>query len=147
MKKILFLLLLLSSFGINAHADRDVSMIPVMRNSLDLIDLIENDYGMEIVRIEYDIVSSSKETYRTLSSDYEYTIIAFGDDRISDIDVELYRYNGSDWVLVKKDNDSSSRAVVTYTPSTTARFKVVVKAYSFKSGYSVGHYGLIFCHD
>ena len=72
---------------------------------------------------------------------------AFGDDRISDIDVELYRYNGSDWVLVKKDNDSSSRAVVSYTPSTTARFKVVVKAYSFKSGYSVGHYGLIFCHD
>ena len=148
MKKFLLLAVIFVLAASSAHAYReDVSMYPVLKNSVDLISYIEEDLDMEIVRIEFDIVQTSKETYRTLTSDYEYTIVAFGDDRIKDIDVALYRYNGKNWVLVKKDNDSDSKAVVTYQPSETANYKIVVTAYSFVRGYSAGHYGLIICHD
>lgn len=147
MKKGLLILVLLmltnSAFAIR----EDVTMIPILKKSLDIIDIVENDNEMEIVRIEFDIVTDSKETYRTLTSDYEYTIVAFGDDRIKDIDVSLYRWNGEDWVLVKKDNDSKDIAVVSYKPRETATYKVVVSAFQYYRGYKAGHYGLIFFHE
>ena len=103
MKKFLLLAVIFVLAASSAHAYReDVSMVPILQKSLGIIDLIENDYENEIVRIEFDIVSTSKESYRVLTSDYTYTIVAFGDDRIKDIDVALYKWDGTDWILVKK---------------------------------------------
>ncbi|MBR5087695.1 MAG: hypothetical protein IKX31_11905 [Muribaculaceae bacterium] len=148
MKKFLLLAVIFVLAASSAHAYReDVSMVPILQKSLGIIDLIENDYENEIVRIEFDIVSTSKESYRVLTSDYTYTIVAFGDDRIKDIDVALYKWDGTDWILVKKDNDAEDVALITYTPRTTANYKVVVSAYSFYGSYTAAHYGLIYYHE
>lgn len=139
-------LALFSAFG--AFAQRpDVSMKPIMAKAVDLIELIEDSYDQEIVRIEFDIVTDKKETYRTLYDGIEYTIVAFADDRVSDLDVRVYEMDGNEWTLVKKDSDSSDVAIVSLTPDVTSTYKIVVSAYSFNSGYSAAHYGIIIFHE
>lgn len=148
MKKTTFVavLALFSAFG--AFAQRpDVSMKPIMAKAVDLIELIEESYDQEIVRIEFDIVTDKKETYRTLYDGIEYTIVAFADDRVADLDVRVYEMDGNEWTLVKKDSDSSDVAVVSLTPDVTSTYKIVVSAYAFNSGYSAAHYGIIVFHE
>ena len=131
-----------------AFAQRpDVSMRPIISKAVDLIELIEDDHDMEIVRIEFDIVTNKTETYRTLYQGIDYTIVAFADDRVSDLDVRVYEYDDNEWTLVAKDNDASDVAVVSVTPDVSSTYKVVVSAYSFNQGYSAAHYGLIFFHE
>ena len=148
MKKFLLLFFALIIGANFAQAQRkDVTMVPVLEKSLSIIDLIENDHDMEIVRLEFDIVKSSKDSYRTLTKNYEYTIVAFADDRVKDIDVALYKRVGNEWIQVASDNDNSDIAVMSYTPTETANYKVVVSVYAFNSGYSAAHYGLIYFHE
>ena len=133
---------------IGANAQRpDVSMKPILEKAVNLIELIEDQYDQEIVRMEFDIVTDSKETFRTLYDGIEYTIVAFADDRVADLDVRVYTWDSGDWALVKKDSDSSDVAVVSLTPDETARYRIVVSAYTFNSGYSAAHYGLIIFHE
>ena len=50
-------------------------------------------------------------------------------------------------VLIEKDEDTESVAVVSISPSTTAEYKIVMSAYSFEDGFDAGHYGLIVFHE
>ncbi len=147
MKKNLFVLLVCLLVSGSIWADYSTSMRPIMDKSEEIVDMIEDDLDMEIVRIEYDILSSTKTTIRTLSSDWEYGIVAFGDYRFKDIDVKVYKKVDGYWSLVEEDMDTSSIAVVNIKPSYTAEYKIEIKAYSFEEGYSVGHYGLIIAHE
>lgn len=148
MKKTTIVAVLALFSVLGAYAQRpDVSMRPIMSKAVDLIDLIEDSYDQEIVRMEFDIVTDNKETFRTLYEGIEYTVVAFADDRVSDLDVRVYAWDSGDWALVKKDSDSSDVAVVSLTPDETARYRIVVSAYSFNSGYSAAHYGIIIFHE
>lgn len=126
---------------------RSASMKPIMEKSEHLVEYLEDENNMEIVRMEYDILSDVKTTTRVLSSGYTYFIVAFGDYRFKDIDVKVYRRSAGGWVEVEKDVDTSATAVVTVTPSYTEEYKIEIKAYSFEPGYDVGHYGLIIAHE
>lgn len=148
MKKTTIVAVLALFSVLGAYAQRpDVSMRPIMSKAVDLIELIEDNYDQEIVRMEFDIVTDNKETFRTLYEGIEYTVVAFADDRVSDLDVRVYAWDSGDWALVKKDSDSSDVAVVSLTPDETARYRIVVSAYSFNSGYSAAHYGIIIFHE
>lgn len=105
--------------------------------------------GDEIVRIEYDLVFTSKETYRNLTSDWEYSIVGFADNGVKDLDVKIYEYDQllDSWTLMAKDDTSEAYAVVSFRPPTTAMYKVEVIVYSFYPGYSAAKYGLMFVHD
>lgn len=134
--------------SINTYAQKEeVSMYSILENAGKYLNYIERELGQEIVRMEFDIIHSSKQTFRTLSDDYTYGICAFGDHRIKDIDVKVYKWVNEQWVLIEKDEDSESVAVVTISPSTTAEYKIVISAYSFEDGYEAGHYGLMIFHE
>ncbi len=148
MKKLTFVLVaLLCMSQAGFAANRSTSMSPIMSKAKELMNYIEDEQNLEIVRMEFDILSSSKSTFRSLSSSYTYTIIAFGDYRFKDIDVKVYRKSGGEWTLVEEDVDTSSVAVVSVKPSYTAEYKIVISAYKFNDGYDVGHYGLFICHE
>lgn len=134
--------------SINTYAQKEeVSMYSILENAGKYLNYIERELGQEIVRMEFDIIHSSKQTFRTLTDDYTYGICAFGDHRIKDIDVKVYKWVNEQWVLIEKDEDSESIAVVTISPSTTAEYKIVISAYSFEDGYEAGHYGLMIFHE
>jgi hypothetical protein len=111
-----------------------------------VIDAAE-ERDMEVVRIEADIIRTTKESIRTLDPSYSYTIIAVGSDRIADLDIEVYKMIDGEWTLLKKDTDDQNVAGVEVKPSNYAEYKVVVTAYKFNEGYEVGHYGLVYIHD
>lgn len=146
MKKVItiFILTLIVN-NVLAQKD-DISMSGILSDASKVVNLVEREYGQEIVRMEFDIVYSDKLTYRTLSDQYKYGIIAFGDYRINDIDVKVYKWVNEQWVLIVEDKDNSKVASVEITPSNTGEYKIVITAYKFEPGYNVGHYGLIVYH-
>ncbi len=146
MKKIM--IFLMSMFVTSAiFAQSDISMLPIIKEAQEYIQLIEDDLNQEIVRVEFDIIFDSKESMRKLYNGNAYSIVAFGDYRVEDIDVSVYRRSGtSGWTLVDKDDDESALAVASVTPDTTDDYKIVIKVYKYKSGYSAAHYGLLISH-
>jgi hypothetical protein len=105
-----------------------------MRKTNEIITYLEDECNYEIVRIEFDILTAQKTSTtstRTLSRGYEYFICAYGDDRFKDIDLNVYIKRGNQWVLVDKDEDTSSVAVVTVTPTERSEYKFEISAYSF----------------
>ncbi|MBN1950573.1 MAG: hypothetical protein JW801_05185 [Bacteroidales bacterium] len=125
----------------------EVSMKDILEKADTFINIIEFDYEQEIVRMEIDIIRDSKETFRHLSDGYEYGIFVFGDYRIKDLDVNVYTFDGTQWVLEAKDEEENEFALLSVTPERTQQYKIEIKAYSFNEGYDVGHYGLIIFHE
>lgn len=147
MKRFFFITLIVLACQISHAANLSTTMNPVMENAKELVKYIEDDLEMEIVRMEFDILRTTKTTTRILSSGWTYCIIAFGDFRFKDIDVKVYRNVGGNWEIVEKDADASAIAVVTIEPQNEGEYMIEISAYSFESGYDVGHYGLIIAHE
>lgn len=146
MKHTIYFFLIL--FGINTipcKADNS-SMSPILSDAIKIMDMVENEYEQEIVRMEFDIINDKKSTYRTLTNKYTYGIIAFGDYRVKDIDIKVYKWVNNDWRLIEKDVDTDCRAAVSITPSYTEQYKIEISVYQFEEGYSAAHYGLIIFH-
>lgn len=141
-----FLLVAFAALFSSAHAD-DRSMKPITAIGEVLINYVEDNLEKEIVRLEYDILATTKTTTRTLAKDWTYTIIAFGDERFEDIDIVVYKKSGGAWVEVGRDTDSEDVALVEVSPKEQGEYKIEIKAYKFKEGYNVGHYGLIIAHE
>lgn len=144
---IMCIIVVFSSATVTNAQSLGTSMVPILRDAVDYIGYIEDDLNQEIVRIEFDILRDSKTTIRTLSSDYTYGIYAFGDYSMADIDVKVYRKSNGSWNLVKSDTDTDKTAMVIVSPMYTGEYKIEISCYRFKSGYEVGHYGLIIFHE
>jgi len=140
---IIFTFILSTGF---AFGQSETSMGPILEEALPIIETIE-DEDLEIVRMEFDIIGeSAKATYRYLHEGYEYAIVAFGDFRVKDMDVKVFKDVDGTWIEITKDEDIDATAIVTVTPSYTAQYKIEIECYEFEPGYTVAHYGLIVCH-
>lgn len=147
MKKLFVTLSLLFAFTTLTSA-QDFSMSAILSEAAPIIELVEGEYNQEIVRMEYDIISSTtKSSYRELVAGYTYGIFAFGDYRIKDLDIRVYKSVDGEWMLVKKDEEAQDPAIVFIEPSVTGTYRIDISAYEFEPGYSAAHYGLIICHE
>jgi len=126
--------------------DRGTSMEPILARAEPLIDKIEKE-GLEIVRMEFDIISTEKDTYRMLYKDWEYGIVAFGDYRIKDIDVAVYEKVREKWKLVEKDAENDDEAMVSIKPYKDGEYMIEISVYKYNRNYKVGHYGLLVVHE
>lgn len=151
--KLIFLFILLISSFLFAQREyarldnnKGTSMEPILARAEPLIEKIEKE-GFEIVRMEFDIISEVKETYRNLYKDWEYGIVAFGDYRIKDIDVAVYEKVRGKWKLVEKDAENDDEAMVTIKPYKDGEHKIKISVYRYNKDYTVGHYGLLVIHE
>ena len=135
-----------------AQTDDGKTMGPILKDALNYIETVESK-GYEIVRIEFDILKTDKETFRTLSAGWTYDVYAFGDYRFQDLDVSVYKLeddgsHSSIPISTSSPHDGYSRtALVTIKPLITASYEIVIKANSYTSDNSGGHYGLIIFHE
>ena len=108
-----------------------------------------DEQGFEIVRIEYDLIFTSKESFRNLTSAWEYTILGFADGGVKDLDLKVYAYNEATdkWSLVSEDASEEPYAIVTVKPDEDALYKVEVIVYAFHEGYTAARYGLMYIHE
>jgi Asp-tRNA(Asn)/Glu-tRNA(Gln) amidotransferase A subunit family amidase len=111
-------------------------MKPIMRDMDEIITSVESQ-GSEVVKVEFDIVSTDvKTSYSVLSPGWNYSIGVLGDYRAEDMDIEVYKQNANgDYVLVTSDTKTSNYAIVNVTPTESAWYKFVIKCYKFKPGY------------
>jgi len=121
---------------------------PIYKMGAQLVETLDSQ-DAEIVRIEYDLIFTSTESFRKLTSNWEYAIIAFADTGVKDLDIKLYEYDDllDKWTLVVKDASTEPYAKITYRPSTTSMYKVEIIVYEFYPGYTAARYGLMFVHD
>lgn len=151
MKKLLLTLFIFGIFignPLNAQCINGVKSYPIYKMGAKVVEEFDNE-GYEIVRIEYDLVFDSKESFRTLTDSWEYTIIGFADEGVKDLDLKVYEYDEliEKWTLIVEDKESEPFATVTVSPSVTALYKVEVIVYEFYEGYSAARYGLMYVHE
>ena len=151
MKKKIFLaaILLLSAVGFaSAQCINGTKSYPIYKAGAQLVSEYDNQ-GKEIVHIQYDLLFDSRETFRDLTTDWEYSIIAFADDGVKDIDLKIYAWDDllEVWNLVAQDNSEEGIAMITYQPEETGRHKIEVIAFEFNEGYTAARYGLFIVHD
>lgn len=120
------------------------SMSPVLIAAEQIRQIVETQ-NLEIVHMQFDIIRDEHEISRYITDGFNYKVIAFADDRIEDLDLTAYRYNGSSWVEVKKDTDAKAICVIDL-PRIAAEYRFKMKAYKKRSGYDGGHFGIMICH-
>lgn len=147
MKRLAFIIVAFFLTAGFTYSQSETSMAPILEEAVPIIETLEEE-NLEIVRMEFDIIGeSTKSTYRYLHEGWEYAIIAFGDFRVKDMDVKVYKDVDGTWMEITKDEDIDATAIVTVKPSYTAQYMIEIECYEFEPGYSVAHYGLIICHE
>ncbi len=145
--KAMLLGLMMVCMTTTANAQNETTMQDIHQKGTNLIEYLEEKHNQEIVRIEYDIVFTTKETTRVLSEDYEYQILGFADHRVEDLNITVYKMVGSEWIQVAQDTESDNTPMLTVKPTSTREYKIEVSVNKYKEGFSAAHYGLIICHD
>ena len=102
----------------------------------------------EIVRMEYDIIFDEKESFRALSEEWEYTIVAFADAGVKILNISLWYYSDLDntWNKVTETDSDTNYAIINYKPNSPGSFRAVVKVDQFEEGYNIGRYGIFYMH-
>ena len=103
----------------------------------------------EVVRMEYDIIFDEKESFRALSEEWEYTIVAFADAGVKVLNVSLWYYSDLDdtWNKVIETNSDTNYAIINYKPAVPGSFRAVVSVDQFTEGFTIGRYGIFYLHD
>ena len=130
----------------NLDNNKGTSMEPILARAEPLVKKIENK-GNEIVRMEYDLIFDTKSTTRTLFNGWTYGIEAFGDYRIKDIDIAVYKKSRGEWKIVEKDAENDHEATVIIKPYRDEEYKIDITVYKFNKDYTAGHYGLLIFHE
>lgn len=126
--------------------EKGTSMEPILARAEPLVKDIERD-NYEIVRMEYDLIFTDKDTFRNLYEGWTYGIAVFGDYRIKDIDLTVYIQSRGEWKKIIEDAENDDVATVTVKPLQNEEYKIVISVYKFNKDYNVGHYGLIIFHE
>ena len=142
--QLMTLTFLLSSFASYAWAGYGADLAERM---FKYATLMESLHQKTITKMNSAMLSKTNNTMSytaTLYSGNDYVVYAFGDNRIKDTDLVVYRKDSSgSWVQVKRDVDTNNLAIVEFHCYTQGEYKFEVKAYEFESDYSRGYYGLI----
>ena len=147
MKQLTIALLMMFCCATANAQNAETTMQDIYDKGGELVKMLEERYEQEIVRIEYDLLFGTKESIRTLSTSYRYTVLAFSDDRVEDLDITVYKRSGNSWEQIMKDTETDNSPLVQFTPTAATEYKVEIKAYKFREGESAAHYGLIISHD
>ncbi len=128
------------SFSLNAQI---YSISDIYNQTPEYINLIENKYHNQIIRLEYDITTGVSSTYRYLAKDNVYGIMAIGDkSKIIDLDLAIFQNKNGNWIKVVEDTTTEGLAVLNFTPSISDIYKMEIYA-KFRAGVQYGFYSLM----
>ena len=126
--------------------ENGTSLAPILIDMTPFIEGLEEE-GIEIVRMEIDILMNTKTTTRTLHQGWSYGIAAIGDYRFKDLDLKIYRKIEGNWIMVGEDIDEDKEAMVIIEPEETEEYMIEIISAETAEGYSGGHYGLLIFHE
>jgi hypothetical protein len=139
------LLLLLSGTAYSQNTVLDI--FKTARNYVRTIDSL----GIVIDYIDFNIVTTSqnfRETWQSLSPEYGYILVAYGNENINKLKVELYDYKGGTWSFLERGTPLSAAEpyismIDNFVPSAEASGKIKVSVEEFSNDETNGRYFLV----
>jgi len=148
-KRLMFLVIILAMvIPVILHADKYTSMKAMMVEFEDYVTYLEDTLEQEIVHMQADIITEDGMTFtRNLYEGWSYGVVAFGDWRVIDLDITLYKDVDNQWIKVKSDDSEDSHSFVTVAPSATGVYMIELLVDTFEEDYTAAHYGMIIYHE
>ena len=148
MKSLFFMVGLVSIPLAVLSADEGTSMKDILSTMSAYVNYLEDSLSQEIVHLQADIITEDGRTFtRTLYEGWTYGIAAFGDWRIADLDIIVYKDVDGEWIEITKDNEIDNHPAVEIKPTSTAAYMIHLQVYSFKEDYTSAHYGMLIFHE
>jgi len=139
------LVLLIPTF---LRADEYTSMKDVIIEMAGYVAFLEDSLDQEIVHMQADIITEDGKTFtRTLHEGWTYGVTAYGDWRVDDLDITIYKDVDGEWVKITGDEATNNHPMVTVKPSTTGIYLIELEVYSFNKDYTAAHYGMLIYHE
>lgn len=130
------------------QGDEYTTMKDIMLDLADYVVLLEDSLNQEIVHLHADIITEDGVSYsRTLYSDWTYGITAFGDWRIADLDIIVYKDVDGQWVEIERDEEEDNNPTVMVEPTSDGTYSIDISVYSFSGDNTAAHYGLVIFHE
>jgi hypothetical protein len=149
LKATVVLLFIIISFSLSSQCINGVKSYPLYSDGAEYVKYLDS-VGMEIVRIEYDLIFSTKESFRDLYADWEYLFVGFVDAGVKDFNLILNEYDAENdlWFPVAySDEAENGLTTMIYQPIETKMYKIVISIEELYEDYSAARYGLIYVHD
>lgn len=141
----LVLMLIIPAF---VCADEYTTMKDVIIEMAGYVAYLEDSLDQEIVHMQADIITEDGTTFtRTLHEGWTYGVTAYGDWRIRDLDINVYKDVDGEWVKIVGDEASDNHPTVTVKPTNTGTYLIELKVYEFDGDYSAAHYGMLIYHE
>jgi hypothetical protein len=148
MRKLLFLSLVFLGVPSLMLGDMYTTMKGIMDDMTEYVYFLEDSLSQEIVHVQADIITNNGATFsRTLHEGWTYGIAAFGDWRIKDLDITVYKDVEGEWVEVVSDDESDNHPVVTVEPYETNKYMIELTVYKWDEDFSAAHYGMLIYHE
>jgi len=141
MKKIITLLVFSLSI-IFSYAQTNKSIVPIIGQTNDYIQLIENKYEQKVVHLEYDVIKAAKESYRQLFADVQYGIILFGDDNIKSLNLNISNVQNNSWTVVKSKISEKGIIMLYFKPTKTDFYRFDFSSVLIKND-TYAYYGFL----
>ena len=111
----------------------------------------ENKLGMEIVRLEFDLILGNdwKYSFRNLSPNWTYLVYAQGENiQTADLDLKVMTRNSvsGDWEEVTSDTRENVAGMVAVSPTEGRQYAIGVKIAKYKEGFTGTHYFIMIAH-
>lgn len=140
MKKIILIALSLL-FYCSIFAQKS-SVLPIVQQSSEYINLIEGKYKQQVVHLEYDIIKESKEIYRQMFADVQYGFILFGDEKFNNFSLKVSVIENDDWKVIIDEVGSDGIVTIFRKLPQIGTYKFEINA-DLKQGKDYGYYNLI----
>jgi len=146
--KILIILSLFLLTPIFLHADMYTTMKEIINTMEGYVIFLEDSLDQEIVHLQADIIGTEGTSFtRTLHEGWTYGVTAFGDWRINDLDITIYKDVDGQWVEIEKDEAVNNHPTISVVPSSTGTYLIELSVYAFNEDYTVAHYGMLVYHE
>lgn len=136
------------SLSVQAQCINGTKSMPIYKLGEPIIQEFD-DQGMEVVKVEYDLIFDSKLSYRYLSDSWKYKVIAFADAGVKDLDIYLWEFDKEteEWTIVAEDTGDSAEPFVFHVPKEYTEYSVEIVVDEFYEGYTAARYGLVIVHE
>ena len=140
MKKITLFIVIL--FIANIVSSQNSSIIPIIQQTGDYIQLIETKYQQKVVHLEYDVIKFNKEIYRQMFADVQYGIVLFGDENFDNFELKITIVKDDEIEVVSDEigSDGMVMQYITFEESNFYKFEIIA---DLKDDADFGYYSFL----
>jgi len=143
---IIVVLIFAFSFTRTSSAQSETTMQDILETVTSKIYELEDEKDQEVVNVTVDLLGGSniKTVTRYLDPAFDYTVIAFGDRRISKLRLNVKKMDREEWEYVSEVTGSMPNIKV--TPPDYILYSFTINVEEFKPDKSTGHFALLIYH-